>query len=692
MKTLSLKSLDHYRFLLFAWLLVVVIGTLAVFSYQTSKVFIEMMRPDLEAKAVLVSESIAAQFKRAAELEITIDQLKGLPSFLDDAIDNHPDVAYAVVVVPGKGVTYSSTKFEKDARVTSDVLAHVKSQQVNLGSRTIDHVVDVTRQLPRLGPDAVYLHVGVDENFIQKRLSEIKIDLFITLFVAVIITLEVLVFVMMLTLDRQNNLIRRFFTSAKGGNFSYTSGENNGESSSPLIRAVQSRIDNINQRYQALLKTADSATGQSAVRQMIDKINQQFQFADPSIREKHNVVNVQAIRLPLFMFFFATDMSRPFWPTFVGSFPAPLPGMDHNLLMALPMAMWALTMMAVTPFGPRLVQALGLRRALLWGMVPAGVGILMCALSTNYLGLVFWRCVTAAGFGMVTVAGMLFVTMQAEEGKGARSAAIFIGAQTAAGVCGTAIGGILADRLGYSGTLLLSAAMVGLNCMLVMRIITPVRLTVEPGIKQGSAAGYMALIKGWRFIGFVPLAALPPRIVLTGFLLYMIPVSLHHFEYSDAAIGRFMMCYFISNILFTSAVARLLDRLGGHRVFLVIGTALLSGAIHLFSVSSSIAVVSMSMVLLGLGMSMASTALVSIIPSHFATECAEQGLATVTSLLRMVERVGSVLGPLFVAYLIKLAGYEEGAVVLAYLLTILSVGLAIYFFMTHSTVNKKVLT
>ena len=56
MNDLSLRALDRYRFQLFAWLLAVVLGTLALFSYQTTNLFIDVMRPDFEAKAVLVSQ------------------------------------------------------------------------------------------------------------------------------------------------------------------------------------------------------------------------------------------------------------------------------------------------------------------------------------------------------------------------------------------------------------------------------------------------------------------------------------------------------------------------------------------------------------------------------------------------------------------------------------------------------------
>lgn len=688
MNALSLRALDRYRFLLFAWLLAVVLGTLTFFSYQTTNLFINAMRPDFEAKAVLVSDTIKAQFQRASDLNFDIADMRDLSRFLDDAIDNHPEVVYAVVTIPANRSIQASNKFAKDPRISSELRAHILAKKTAERSQSFGNVVDVTTALPKLGPNDALLHVGVDEKYIQTRLLEIKIDLFITLFVAVVITLEVLFFVVLLTLDRQSQTIRDFLDSVKAGIFPRVRTGN--ESSSPLARSLQHSIGMVNDRYRALLQQGAAANLTTEPRRMLRKligsIDEKFQFSSMRKSMEGDATVIKAIRLPMFIFFFCTDLSRPFWPNFVGGFPPPMAGMDPSLLMALPMAMWALTMMLVTPFGPRLVQVLGVRKSLLAGMVPAAVGTLMCAFATGYMELVIWRCVTAAGFGIVSVTGILYVTMAAQSGRSARSAAVFIGAQTAAGVCGTAMGGILADRLGYSGTLFVSAALIACNCLLVARIISsasPARVSGGENEDEGSLASYAKVLRSLSFVSFIPLAALPPRIVLTGFLLFMTPVVLHNLEYSDAAVGRFMMCYFISNLLFTPLVARVLDRFNCHRSLLLVGSALMGGAVLLFSWSTLVSSLVASMVLLGLGMSLTTTSLISIIPVQFVRECATEGQGTVTSLLRVVERIGSILGPLLVALLIKSFGFSEGAMILGLTLAAIAACLAVYFYVTR---------
>ena len=694
--TISLRALDRYRYLLIAWMLTVVLVTLAIFSYKTSTIFIDAMRPDFEAKAVLVSDTIATQFQLASDYRLEIKDLRGLSGFLDDAINDHPEVAYALLSLPDSGKLYATAKFDKDLRVSAELRAHVRAKLGTARSSTFRNIVDVTTPLQNLG-ETVLLHVGVDETYIQTRLLEIKFDLFITLFVSVVIALEVLFFVVLLTLDRQSQDVRSFIESVRAGIFPAVTVENGTGSHSPLTRALRNAIFTVNNRYRMLLQHGASANlstePRRLLRKMVASIDEKFQFSAIRKSMETDPTAIKAIRLPMFIFFFATDLSRPFWPIFVGGFPPPATGLDPSFLQALPMAMWALTMMIVTPFGPRLIRLLGVRKCLLGGMIPAAVGTLMCAFATGYIELVWWRCVTAAGFGLVSVTGILFVTLAAETGRGARSAAVFIGAQTAAGICGTALGGILADRLGYSGTLYVSAAVIALNCLLVAQVVSQISFpqkTGSEGALQGGIAGYLKVLKRWNFITFIPLAALPPRIVLTGFMLFMTPVVLNKLDYSDAAVGRFMMCYFISNLLFTPLVARALDRFNCHRSFLFVGTLLLGGAVLLFSYSTLLASLVISMILAGLGMALTTTSLVAIIPVQFPRECAAEGLGTVTSLLRVVERVGSILGPLVVALLIKVAGYSQGAMILGSILTALALGLAGYFYMTKPSRESEV--
>src|SRR3546814_15904625 len=77
-------------------------------------------------------------------------------------------------------------------------------------------------------------------------------------------------------------------------------------------------------------------------------------------------------------------------------------------------------------------------------------------LATGLLDLLFWRCLTAAGYGILMIAVQGVVIDNTSERNRARGFAIFVGGTLAAGVCGPALGGVMADQLGYRATFLLS--------------------------------------------------------------------------------------------------------------------------------------------------------------------------------------------------------------------------------------------
>src|SRR3546814_16815549 len=77
-------------------------------------------------------------------------------------------------------------------------------------------------------------------------------------------------------------------------------------------------------------------------------------------------------------------------------------------------------------------------------------------LATGLLDLLFWRCLTAAGYGILMIAVQGVVIDNTSERNRARGFAIFVGGTLAAGVCGPALGGVMAPQLGYRAPFMLS--------------------------------------------------------------------------------------------------------------------------------------------------------------------------------------------------------------------------------------------
>ena len=76
---------------------------------------------------------------------------------------------------------------------------------------------------------------------------------------------------------------------------------------------------------------------------------------------------------------------------------------------------------------------------------------------------------------------------------------MFVGGIMAADICGPAIGGIMADRIGFAWTFLRGGAIALIAGALVYRLMEPPRTRLLPARRASLAAGLGATSANWRF-------------------------------------------------------------------------------------------------------------------------------------------------------------------------------------------------
>ena len=96
--------------------------------------------------------------------------------------------------------------------------------------------------------------------------------------------------------------------------------------------------------------------------------------------------------------------------------------------------------------------------------------------------------------------------------------------------------------------------------------------TVLPAAKQGGTfKKILSLRKNLRFVAVVFLAAIPAKIILTGFLYFLLPLYMVTLGSTPAEIGRVMMIYPIIIIALGPAASWTADKLGNMMWMLVVG-------------------------------------------------------------------------------------------------------------------------
>ncbi len=630
------------------------------------------LEPVIRDKAQVLAKSIGNDLYRAAALGIPVASLRGMDAWLEDLADDHPEVAYLTVSDPGGRVLSSAGPDGASAtaggpsdgsRPAPTGMTRAKdggrswTWSLLPGGASGYHLV---HPLVHEGREIGSAAVGIRPDFVRNTMGGIFVDIGISLCVAVLIVLELTLLVLSLTVGRSIGLVQRLMRTVEGGDFSARAVARGRDDLARVIEAMNAVNDELSRRFRALAGRAGSAAAD---------LREGRVFAERDGRYRAlQLLRASDVQFPLFFFIFGVEITRPFFPLFVRDLYDPALGIDESIAIALPMSVWVVAMLFTTPFAPRAIRRLGTRNTLLLGMAPTSVGLIATAYATGFVELIAWRCATAAGFGLVSAAILVRLAMTAPERRRAFNVGMFVTATGGGSICGTALGGILAENLGYANTFIVGAFIVFVAMAIAFGFLSP-----EEGVEREAARPRrpggrerFGIYASLRFMAFMSLSALPSRIVLTGFLFLLVPLHLDALGFGDAAIGRTLMVYFLVLLVMNQAAAFAADRFQKHGVLILAGGASAGAGCLLFTTSADSMALAAGVALIGLGQSLVMTPQVAVLPSYFRVEALDFGTGRITAAFRVVERTGSIAGPLIAGAVMAAAGVQEAGRVIGY--------------------------
>ncbi len=359
--------------------------------------------------------------------------------------------------------------------------------------------------------------------------------------------------------------------------------------------------------------------------------------------------SLAGIRAALFLFMLAEELSRSFLPLYVRELYTPLPGLSDTVAMGLPIALFMLLVAVFTPFAGAWADRFGSRRTLLLGTLPAVAGFAGTAAAQTLPELLLWRSACALGYAVMFIGAQGFIARHTRRQDRARGMAQFVVAVVVAGLCGAPIGGILADHLGPRAVFWVSAAL-ALASALAARGLLPSEAP-ERAERAVAWRDYALVLANRRFLALLLLSSVPTKVMLTGWLFYLVPVHLHDLGETPAAIGRTMMAYGLTIALLGPWLSRAADRSGRHALFA--GTGGLVGGVGALAVlhSPGTAAVLAGVAALGLAHALNNATQLALVPEVARAECARIGRTSVFAIYRLLERGGAVLGPVIAAAL-----------------------------------------
>ncbi|WP_269532021.1 MFS transporter [Chitinimonas sp. BJYL2] len=603
--------------------------------------FAGAIEPEMAKTVSVVGDSVLRLIERADTLGMPLDKLTGVEALLDEVRRDNPDLRYLAVVGQDGQVLYASGGIQDDA-----LKAHWRHQMD--GSATVGQWLDTALPISSRQGVIGSLHVGQAAATVEAQLHELMFDLVTVLLVAGLTALELLRFVMAAMVGAPIAALNLSWQAARKGDFSHY-----------LPTDYFGGIGRLNHASNALiakLNTSASRLRASAQAQFAEA-SRGLQLHEDGERPTLFSGAVDFVRWPFFLLIFSDSLSLSFFPMFVEGFYSPAYGLSKQLALGLPISLFMFAWAMAMPWAGLWCDRLGYRRAFAIGAGITTVGLLLTAASQTLIDLVLWRSLTAVGYGLVFVTAQTYISNHTPAEKRTKGMAMFLATFFAGSLSGAAIGGILAERVGFRPTFMLSALLSLAAAIFVMRFLARKRLsgTVRKSLRWRDIR---LLLKHKPFVVITVLAAIPSKIALTGFLYYTAPLYLKALGNSQSAVGRVMMAYGLAIIAFSPLVAQMADRLGKHRWFVSLGGFAASGAMFVIYLDAGTMGVSVAILLLGLAHAIGVSPQLALVTDYCQDAVAEVGQATATGIFRLIERLGNVLGPLIAAVLIGAFGFK----------------------------------
>ena len=614
---------------LFGVIMLVVVAATLVVSWKTLDLFEEKLNPLITKKVSLIGEQIADDLALVAINGIPFSRVPDLKKYLQTTAQQHPEIDHLALY-----------------RNADDLLASGNPE------RDFDLSFNIS------GTDQFRLQIWIDQKFTQKSMENIIFDIGVLIFVGFILCIEITLSLVAFNITNPLSRFRLVLLRYQAGDFSRVlllRGKDAIASSSRVIaKAVNDR---------ARQEQGDKVGGQ----------NKKFGSVKP-LQQR----SVADVRIPLFIFVFADELQKSFMPVFVKEVGTSLTFLPLDVLLGLPIMAFMAMIAIFTPLAGRWSDAYGSKKIYLFGLIPAFSGHLVCGFANDVVWIVFGRALTGFGYAMIVICCQGYIAGISESKERASGMAAFVGILMSASMAGIAIGGILVERIGFQNIFALSAGLTLIAGLIAYSFFISEDMKSREGFAREKTS-FLKILSNTKFLVTILMSAIPAKIILTGFIYFIIPLYLFSLGSSAAETARVMMIYPILVI----ALGPLSAWVAGHgaRTFkvLVFGCFFSGVGLIIFHQSQTVLAVILMIFLMGVAHAFMKAPQINFIMEIAETEMPDQGRTAILGLLRTLERIGSVIGPLLAGALVAFFGFSNAILVIGCLISGSAVAMLCYF-------------
>lgn len=706
--------------------LVIMLGQ-AVYSYYNLQAFqssyINAVQDTTRSAGLFLRDDI----ENVMALGIPLQNIARLEQALAQSLNDLPEVAFIEIVGPAQDVLFvadstQARQVERGTEVSRLLSSEHAFELAALGLSPTD--TDITIPLRHNDTVQGFLHIHLSGQVIQAESRQILWDMLTVMLTSLLLTFEFLAFFVVYYISHPLKQLRNHITvnvtqfqpvrtedySALGriGALADTYNRIIAKSSTTFCTALgyqqtlhqvrpelettlqhqTQQIDAFKQRLQAAYNstgiTAQIHTGLELFKSRLHRLHQQL--ADTSrpvqpatalpTQESVSATPTALIRPLIFLFIMADGLSLSFFPLYVDSLYEPVLGLSRELVISLPLSAFMLIMAISLPLSGVMTDSFGWRRPLLIGLILNAAGHALTAMAQDITQLIAFRALVAVGFGMVFICCQRFIIDNTDQRSRAMGMAGFLAAFFSGDICGTVIGAMLAERIGYGDVFYVSAVFTVLTLIFTVLVF---RGDFKPREGQANTeaparfktAQMFTVFRDREFSALVLLQAIPAKLVLVGFLFFFTPLYLNSIDALQSNIGRIIMTYSICLIFIGPSVSYLLPQAWLRRYLVMVGGFITAAALVSFLFFEGIIPVLIMVILLGIAHSFSVSSQAALVTD--TPIVSQMGPGAGMGVFRFWERIGNVIGPLLMAVLIAQLGYQYSVVALGIITLICTV-------------------
>lgn len=382
-----------------------------------------------------------------------------------------------------------------------------------------------------------------------------------------------------------------------------------------------------------------------------------------------NELALDLVRPLFFLAVFIEHLSYAFLPQFVQGIVGAA-GLPPGAASVPFIAYYVVFALVLIPAG-RFEARVGPKGLIIAGLLIAAAGLSMLPSATGLGQLLAGRMLTGVGQGMLFIGVQSYILANTSAEQRTRGASIIVVGFQGGMISGMAIGSLLVGYISEAGVFWLATLLAMLTVGYAACVVpTPRRDNGRmPGQASPAVVGHSLrmAINDLAFMKTILLIGIPAKAVLTGVVLFGMPLLLTKLGYHKEDIGQVTMIYAAAVIGASAYVAKLVDQRGRSDAFLFWGSTLTAAGLVLVAAlgwapgvdavgqgTGQVALIVLAVVVIGVGHGLINAPILTHVSElDVSARC---GSSAIAATYRFLERIGHAIGPMIVGQLLIMSG------------------------------------